>query len=58
MYLVSGACAIHYQADKPSTKDRDTSLALGSLCIVTGMVMAMDFAVVEFRHCKKGPVTK
>merc|ERR1711872_857863 len=58
MYLVSGACAIQYQTDKPSTKGRDISLALGSLCIVTGMIMGMEFFVMKLKHCKKESQTK
>ena len=54
MYIASGACAIEYQSDKPYTKARDTGLAMGSFCIITGMVLAMDFAMVVFKYGRKG----
>ena len=53
MYMVSGTCALHYQTGKASTKERDISLTLGILCIITGIVMAMDFFAIELKQCKK-----
>ena len=65
MYMVSGTCALHYQTGKASTKERDIStkerdisLTLGILCIITGIVMAMDFFVIELKQCKKRTQTK
>lgn len=58
MYMVSGTCALHYQTGKASTKERDISLTLGILCIITGIVMAMDFFVIELKQCKKKSQTK
>ena len=54
MYIASGACAIEYQSDKPYTKARDTGLAMGSFCIITGTALAMDFAMVVFKYGRKG----